>query len=378
MLDRDEHLGEFPLGTFSEDDALATFAITEAADVVAFNGGVFATGTLNVTEARDVAAMLGGIFATGVLSCSEAADSASMMGVVAWSAVLASTESGDVAALSGSVAWLASLAVTDAPDSVAFTGLSEWSAILAATEAADTISFDIVAEWQAILNATEAGDVIAFIAEIIASGSLNASEDSDLVSFTGAGVQYTGELNVTESDDVASFDGLVLVPAGAIDGELHASEATDSVGINVFVEPLGRREQILARIFERLQAIPDVETCVRDRAELVNVRAPVILLADNFEDISVRSHIVIRPDIFIGLDDRLPRNENVGPDLNNIRRDVVKGLLFDPEIKNLLGPNGIIRYHGCTTDLRREKKMTGEMGISMSFIYPVSPNEVRR
>lgn len=82
------------------------------------------------------------------------------------------------------------------------------------------------------------------------------------------------------------------------------------------------------------------------------------------------------PEIYIVLDVRKPANTNVGEDLNKARLAILAAIIQDSELQQILGANGSMTYDGCVTDLARNRKMEGQMGLSFTFGYPLLPGEV--
>jgi hypothetical protein len=81
------------------------------------------------------------------------------------------------------------------------------------------------------------------------------------------------------------------------------------------------------------------------------------------------------PEIYIVLDVRKPQNENVGADLNTARLAILAAVLPDTGLWNIVGANGNIVYDGCVTDLARNRLVQGQMGISITFSYPLKRTE---
>lgn len=90
----------------------------------------------------------------------------------------------------------------------------------------------------------------------------------------------------------------------------------------------------------------------------------------------VPSLMVLRPQIFILLKSKKPRNELVGEELNSFRIAVLKALDADAELPALLTSNGEFAYHGCLTDLQTGSTVEGQMQLQMSFVYPFIPSEL--
>jgi hypothetical protein len=81
------------------------------------------------------------------------------------------------------------------------------------------------------------------------------------------------------------------------------------------------------------------------------------------------------PEIYIVLDVRSPQNKNVGEDLNTARAAIMDLVLHDKTLLQITGSNGRTTYDGCVTDLARNRVMKGQMGISLTFVYPFIPDE---
>jgi hypothetical protein len=65
----------------------------------------------------------------------------------------------------------------------------------------------------------------------------------------------------------------------------------------------------------------------------------------------------------------------VGQDLNTARLAILAAVLPDRTLQNIVGANGNIVYDGCVTDLARNRTMKGQLGISLTFTYPLIQNE---
>ncbi len=84
----------------------------------------------------------------------------------------------------------------------------------------------------------------------------------------------------------------------------------------------------------------------------------------------------LSPEIYIVLDVRQPKNENVSEDLNTARAAILDLVLHDPTLLQITGSNGSITYNGCVTDLARNRVMKGQMGLMLTFVYPFIPDEI--
>lgn len=159
-----------------------------------------------------------------------------------------------------------------------------------------------------------------------------------------------------------------------------------------------RRDQILTRLFNLLAGDLTVEistgtfsgaNLVRNRNELPKEKVPGLILLDadevkdpRFPETAGRNLrpgvglMRMTPEIYIVLDVRKPNNKMVGEDLNAVRAAVLNLVMHDQALQQLTGSNGAITYDGCVTDLARNRVMQGQMGLSITFIYPFIPDDL--
>ena len=162
-----------------------------------------------------------------------------------------------------------------------------------------------------------------------------------------------------------------------------------------------RRELILERLTALLEDLtipilggpaPNVFTEIpagnfdRNRNELDAKKVPGILLLDgdevrdsratlpprgNVENAVPTQVMKMTPEIYVVLDVRGISNQNVGQDLNAARLAILAAVLPDQTLQSIVGTNGDIVYDGCVTDLARNRSMKGQLGISLTFTYPL-------
>jgi len=148
-----------------------------------------------------------------------------------------------------------------------------------------------------------------------------------------------------------------------------------------------KRELILARLFIVLGTIPGVDACVRNRGDLPVNKRPAITLLDGDESAKESTFdrgrmgaspniVVMSPEIYVVLADNKQSPQLIGPALNAFRAAIIKAVLTDAELQNLVGGNGEIRYEAAVTDLARGRTIDGEIGIHISFKYVINPNEL--
>ena len=165
-----------------------------------------------------------------------------------------------------------------------------------------------------------------------------------------------------------------------------------------------RRQLVLSRIYELLgnltvpllggpnsggtAIVPG--NIVHNRNELDKKYVPGIILLDADEIKDSRAQLPPRgmqemrvptsimrmtPEIYVILETRGITNENVGEDLNTARLAILAAILPDTQLQNIVGSNGDIVYDGCVTDLARNRTMKGQMGMSITFTYPLIKSE---
>lgn len=125
---------------------------------------------------------------------------------------------------------------------------------------------------------------------------------------------------------------------------------------------------------------------VRNRSELQADKLPGIILLDADEVKDPRTLkaapgmqqarmpaqlMRMTPEIYVVLDTRPIGNMNVGKDLNAVRLAILNAIMADAQLQTIVGPNGDIVYDGCVTDLARNRTMKGQLGISVTFCYPL-------
>lgn len=169
-----------------------------------------------------------------------------------------------------------------------------------------------------------------------------------------------------------------------------------------------RRELILERVYDLLEGLtipingglaPSQITSipsgniVRNQNDLPAAKVPGIVLLDGDEVKSPRQQrpergqkengvpdMVLRmtPEIYVVLDVRDRSNTNVGEDLNLARMAILGAILPDPTLQSIVGDNGDIVYDGCVTDLAKNRAMKGQIGVSITFAYPLLVSEYNK
>jgi hypothetical protein len=147
---------------------------------------------------------------------------------------------------------------------------------------------------------------------------------------------------------------------------------------------MDKREAILQRLVEIAAAVPGVVTVVQNQGELSEHARPAIAVFDGDEAADERfdqpAHsgrapnvIEMTPEVLILLG-ALP--ERIGTALNELRARLVKAVLLDAQLAALVGPNGRVRYVGCSTHLGQGRSMEGSMGVQFAFAYVLRPEQL--
>lgn len=150
---------------------------------------------------------------------------------------------------------------------------------------------------------------------------------------------------------------------------------------------IDRRELILSNLFTVLQTVAGIANYYRNRGELGDDLRPALILFDGDEIADDRSKgrgrlaavpnlVSMTVGIHVVLKDRKPANANVGQDLNAFRMAILKVIMGSAALRNACGPNGDIQYEGAVTDLASGRDMTGEIALSVTFVYPLLKDDV--
>ena len=144
-----------------------------------------------------------------------------------------------------------------------------------------------------------------------------------------------------------------------------------------------KREAILVRLVEIAKSAPGVVATFRNKDEISDRQRPciVILDADEAADDGDPSgmarrpnaprRVAMTPELYIMLG---AKPEHIGTELNVFRAAIIKVVLTDAILAELVGTNGDVRYEGCATALARGRMMEGEMGLSFTFTYLLRPD----
>jgi hypothetical protein len=146
-----------------------------------------------------------------------------------------------------------------------------------------------------------------------------------------------------------------------------------------------RREAVLVRLLDIARTIPGIVAAFRNTDEISDRQRPCILILDADEaaddadpsGLPRRPHaprrVGMTPELYVMLG---AKPEHIGTELNIFRAAIIKAVLTDTTLADLVGTNGDVRYEGCATALARSRMMEGEMGLSFTFTYVLRPDEL--
>jgi hypothetical protein len=147
---------------------------------------------------------------------------------------------------------------------------------------------------------------------------------------------------------------------------------------------MDKREAILARLLEVAARLPGVKTAVRNQDEVSERARPAIAIFDADETADERAEerghsgrapniVEMSPETLILLGGS---PDNVGTALNDMRAKLIKAVLADAQLAALSGPNGRVRYVGCSTHLGHGRSMEGAMSVQFAFTYVLRPDQL--
>lgn len=138
---------------------------------------------------------------------------------------------------------------------------------------------------------------------------------------------------------------------------------------------MDKREAIIKRIEALCQ--PTGASVKRMWIDVHSSQRPAIILNDGDESISVNrggkvpSIVTLRPQLIL-----LVEGSDPGQAINRLRAALIKALLLDAILSDLLGPNGVIKYIGCETGISRTKTIQGDMALNFECNYVLNPADL--
>jgi hypothetical protein len=137
---------------------------------------------------------------------------------------------------------------------------------------------------------------------------------------------------------------------------------------------MDKRELLLQRPVDIAQSLPGIVTVTRNQDEISEHKRPAIAVFDFDESADEAAErqdhqgrapnlMVMTPEVLILLG---ASPASVGTALNEVRTKLIKSVLTDAELITLAGPNGRLRYAGCSTHLGHGRSMEGSMSVQFS------------
>jgi hypothetical protein len=71
-----------------------------------------------------------------------------------------------------------------------------------------------------------------------------------------------------------------------------------------------------------------------------------------------------------------PQNVGVGPDLSARRVAMIKTIMQDGQLQDLLGDNGFAEYRGMETDMQTGAEVKGQFRMDFAFAYVFNFNKL--
>ena len=157
------------------------------------------------------------------------------------------------------------------------------------------------------------------------------------------------------------------------------------------------REAILVRNIEILTTLAegtDIKVW-RDRAEFdekletfpgsrVLKDLPCYTMLDGIETKSMGSSdrrgpqlMLLQPQIFyVPVPTPNPLNEGMGPQLSTFRIKIIKAIMQDGQLQDLVRNNGYIEYRGMETDMQTGAEVKGQFRMDFAFAYLFDFNRI--
>lgn len=152
-------------------------------------------------------------------------------------------------------------------------------------------------------------------------------------------------------------------------------------------ESIDRREEILARLLEIVLEVgpgAGVKNVFRNRPEITAGQRPAIVILDSDEEGTLGSFSLGRPVSTPGVMRMNPEvsllvggpSDGLGLSLNQLRLVVIKAVLADTTLADLVTTTGGVQYQGCATDLGQGRTLEGLMILNWEIHYPLRPSEM--
>lgn len=147
-----------------------------------------------------------------------------------------------------------------------------------------------------------------------------------------------------------------------------------------------KREDILSRLEAILTALAANTTIsvYRDRAEFDDTELPAYVLLDGTETKQTGSSdkrgpqiMLLQPQIFyVPKPTENQLNIGVPADLSGKRVAMIKVVMQDGQLQDILGDNGFIEYRGMETDMQTGAEVKGQFRMDFAFAYVFNFNKL--
>jgi hypothetical protein len=146
------------------------------------------------------------------------------------------------------------------------------------------------------------------------------------------------------------------------------------------------REAILVRIEAILTDVAGDSgiRVYRDRAGFEDEDLPAYVLLDGIETLVEKADDRRGPQImsllsqifYVPVPTENQLNVGIGPLLSQHRIKLVKGIMQDGPLQDLLGSNGFVEYRGMETDMQTGAEVKGQFRMDFAFAYVFNFNKL--
>jgi hypothetical protein len=142
------------------------------------------------------------------------------------------------------------------------------------------------------------------------------------------------------------------------------------------------REDILARLFAVVSAIPNMRSAHRNNVDIPEDQLPAVIILDGDEEAATDNStrpptkpqvVTMTPGIVVQVQDD---NVTLGSAITTFRQELLKLVLTDDQLIQLTGTNGSIRYLGCETDVGWTRTGFAALTARFAFKYPLKAWEL--
>ncbi len=148
-----------------------------------------------------------------------------------------------------------------------------------------------------------------------------------------------------------------------------------------------KRELILVRLEAILNTVAtaaSIPYVYRDRAALEDTELPAYVLLDGIETLNTKSSDRRGPQVmllmaqifYVPIPTENSLNVGVGPLLSQHRINLIRGIMGDGQLRDLLGDTGYIEYRGMETDMQTGAEVKGQFRLDFAFAYVFNFNKL--